>query len=1623
MWQIAFHFGEIGMRQTLLLADWLMDLTFPSVKSSGSGHGVSSALAALSNAFPFGTIQLSKTATFGLRKATPSNGYAGSRFENVFQFDDEAQQIQIGPKDARLLARRLNFYWLQSPSDDGPIGQANAIALATIRANVGSGPVTVVRTIGSLDVAGDITIGKTAKSTTLKVTGAISRNAVFVYAGKSKATYRLAAAFSLEGQLMFLPKSGEDKALWPELPLASAFYRIAFEGDKQSTALIGDAPDKATLIASGHVHLTVSKRGDHEVASTEGGKVKAFRYSAVLHNAYVPLHHADYSRFDFRDTCVQFSLQEHADHEPHKTADFVYILGDAPVFGGMLDRRSVLRVHRASDLLDLKFGFRRLYLESRPDEAEIEDCTKKIASVAVVNADDPLLVVHFPPQHIAEKAFLRVGAECNVPKEENRVPLDKHRIYQNSDQADFAETLKFPETNLKANQQQARKERDKDHDVSIHEMNEIFDHLVEARAAGETRIVFEFPRNENCSADCVSVRGAEPVLPLAFSLDALTQWSRLRTKVATRALGRNVALKAQLDVAGIEPTTPLVGKMAAIRASLARHGAPTDDETSIEFPYRLQLSPSADARWITSPSPDHEAIERGVPLFRARLDPVYGGRDVRAIWSPDFAANYETFFHDDVSERKHPQHSNLAPWLPAGKYWRQFQIGPFVKWRRSYAYPFRMSQDARDRYELVMLSSVYGLPSLLPVPAADLSDPLTPKKLDNDQKSGDPSILPLPSAYTTAIGPYGREGVYSPRPLQRIDITLGSLGANVDLEGQWDPPSGFLSDAYHSTPLWPALTVERWKHRAFQGRDLQVEIVYKGFVLPFGHRCSVIKATERKFYADPAQPNGTSVAYLTQRFFILVGRPVKSFPALGQPFGGRALPYTGVRIVTTRSPDIADPFANDFKTEYPNAVPRAEKLGASAFIPTGANGQWIQFEYVLQYPDGSESDRMAMPFVVADNTLVHDPIAVSELIAFYNKESGSGTTGPYLQPEARTATARGQRLRYAPSRDTGDTEFRTESWLFGVHSRDIGTDTGSPPQRAFVMDATMEGADQPPFYPAIATANVEIQSLNTMNGKSSGFTRVSHDRHFLEHGFTPGRNDAEMYLAVLGNTHLALQDRANASGAIATPNNKVVSVSRLRGPVGGSAEKIATTRETLVTIPLRSTAVATAQAKGAVPLTSSTTAFEYQLPASHQNKFDPLEFFGKALSQAKLFGIVPLKDVVRALSFVDGAPEMLERITYTLFDFTEQAKSTAIGVVSRLRVSMESGLSATEDQIKLYGTSISPTLELTGNDLYPGLFGALRRLIADLATLEATILSFDASQPAEAQNRDAVVADTGAVAKASRDFVAEIEKVADQPTPAIVHNLVGAIQDGIKGLAAEVKSVVEDLKTELAAEIQAFFTVELCIQEDAKPIEIVENLAEEFSVISPVFGFFWENFVPPAPNNGQSCVTINLLDGESRRRAQNALYYETVGKPILDGSAALESLKDKLTEGALAIDTAVKELPRQILSAAQNWLDGMLSLHRLLGLADKLKATGTENLWDKVIVPVLKGGLLPFIDPLLKKTEEIATRAERINTQLLKLVEQAAKLLKGNKLPPAYLPRIQQVSSTLAKAQKALAAA
>jgi len=128
--------------------------------------------------------------------------------------------------------------------------------------------------------------------------------------------------------------------------------------------------------------------------------------------------------------------------------------------------------------------------------------------------------------------------------------------------------------------------------------------------------------------------------------------------------------------------------------------APSDHETSIELPFRLILSPHRSGRFLT-PRPKMRRQGEPTPLWTAELEwnnPVErrGVGEVRAVWSTDFR---KKVFIDE--QAKLPPHGAYAPW----------EIGP-EDGSGQRASRFRATLDGLDRHEIVVLSSVYGLPVL-----------------------------------------------------------------------------------------------------------------------------------------------------------------------------------------------------------------------------------------------------------------------------------------------------------------------------------------------------------------------------------------------------------------------------------------------------------------------------------------------------------------------------------------------------------------------------------------------------------------------------------------------------------------------------------------------------------------------------------------------------------------------------------------------------------------------------------------------------------------------------------------------------------------------------------------------
>jgi hypothetical protein len=355
-------------------------------------------------------------------------------------------------------------------------------------------------------------------------------------------------------------------------------------------------------------------------------------------------------------------------------------------------------------------------------------------------------------------------------------------------------------------------------------------------------------------------------------------------------------------------------------------------ETAIEAPYRLTISPSAIEGWTHATEPvAAEGAPHRVELWHTRL----GVRREAPPNGPDDAVT--------IDERADSQRIVRAVWARDRERFPQWQTplgGPTHD-----DSPFRTSLDGSDRHVLVRQSAETWR-----------------------------------NARTGAL--------LAPRPVDVEALHLSSLGAWLDLHGQWD------SRPYSAAALASILS---WDHVAPMGRDQFVRVVYPGYLYPFGHRTTLVKLTERKM--KDAAP---SAAGLYQRKFLVVGEPMRRYDQ-------RDLPFQEVTLAPLVTPTLSpDPGAAQDTFFFP-------------FV----DGQ--PFEFVLHCVDREgRKVRLVAPLMW-----------VAEHFSPFAQVDHAYTT---VLPGADDVPADGQDVAFAPVDQGGDTVLPTTSMLFGGRAA-LGTST------------------------------------------------------------------------------------------------------------------------------------------------------------------------------------------------------------------------------------------------------------------------------------------------------------------------------------------------------------------------------------------------------------------------------------------------------------------------------------------------------------------------------------------------------------------------------------------------------
>jgi hypothetical protein len=625
--------------------------------------------------------------------------------------------------------------------------------------------------------------------------------------------------------------------------------------------------------------------------------------------------------------------------------------------------------------------------------------------------------------------------------------------------------------------------------------------LPEAYMTAPTRLVFDLNLPPN-----------DRLLP--FNAHELTRWARYSMVVIDRALPADAPIAAQLETVGITKRFKRGEALQAIRDSLR---PPRELETQIELPAGLLLSPSSNARWITSAAPadnTNGVITDGTfELWSASIDQKGPKPDLRFVWTRSVEQFRRNF------DRSVPEPSGVDP--------------------------FRITNSLNEQFrlDLVILTSVYGLPALRRL----LAD-------GTDDANG--QVLPAPPDYSYIDADSAKqEGIYIPRPVaNETNLSLTSLSAMALLSGTWVPPLPYANPNGNETWCKPkkgtisaadcgGISLQALTFRQILEGGVYVRLSEKGYLFPTGHLCSRLEITERKFFDRPDPPSGSKrgrgpTAYDAKRTLLVVDHADKSFPALNQPSHGRRLPARLISLLTQSTPMLVDPF-NDPKGGLLLEEGSTPARDAYAFWPrikkAGGNGDTIDF--IWEYLVDGDPNPVRSPLLFVNNGAATSSAHIAGIVAAYNATVGNDINVPretvgirYRDVEfgLRRATLGGKQRRYAESDLPNQTSFETAEWHLAAEGRDLA-DTSA----AFSMDAYMNGQDQPPFYPLLDKAQIRVQSIERLSGEPNVSVWARPADIYVENGFA--NNNLEIFLRVLDKITFDLSHDTSSGGGLANP--------------------------------------------------------------------------------------------------------------------------------------------------------------------------------------------------------------------------------------------------------------------------------------------------------------------------------------------------------------------------------------------------------------------------------------------------------------------------------------------------------
>lgn len=751
-----------------------------------------------------------------------------------------------------------------------------------------------------------------------------------------------------------------------------------------------------------------------------------------------------------------------------------------------------VQVTRTADLLSLTFRFANLVLKTEAGKAAVMQRSKPNEAA--------YLVVQFPPQHVGEEAILEKAAEISGKPDNDGVST-------------------LPGVNSP----------------------------VQTRLSGTSRLVFKLPAS---------------MQQIPYTLEALLDWTQMELSVAPNALPppiRAVAIRpGQLQGTQLRPFVPA----GAVPATGVPRTPTTGGPATRALPGGA-VAPATGAAAATGTLRLRPDLVRTAPVTAAartasdiptkRVEWVKPGTDyiapaatgvVMLPSAPPRPAAPDPTLHTAIEA---PYRLILSPHSGAGwvhalqpvtrgtrtELWHTrlgVKSGPNRIWDRQYAY--EVKNGVLQVVEVASVPDPAGYyRTLRAIWSPDWSDPSparpnTPQPFRMSLDKRDRSDL------VTLTSDFQKITDARERVVEANRVMLSSLGAWLDVHYGAPKPIGI------------DISLIEWVHQATMGRDQYVKVVYKGYLFPFGNTAALVKVTERKF----EDTRDGSVAYLRQRYFIVVRQPVKDYPAFWQLNDGRQLSLRKVRIKTLVTPTLDDP-ANCKAGNISNTA-------QEAFWPK-VNGKEFEFHMVAEDSEGHPIE-FTCPLMFIESTISFDYYKMAAACNYYNKEAPVALRDRDIAGQS-VALAEG-----TPGKE--DTSFETTTMRFGAEAPpQCGTILNSvpPPARSAIsqqLGVAFELQDQPLFYPTLPQALVRVPAITNMIGQDMPVW-VALDSAYVNNAWDTAKNAGEVFLRLVDDLGKAanqgLMFPTDKSGGMLSPDVLINGLSRSFGPVGGALANIA----------------------------------------------------------------------------------------------------------------------------------------------------------------------------------------------------------------------------------------------------------------------------------------------------------------------------------------------------------------------------------------------------------------------------------------------------------------------------------